>query len=238
MPSFDILHFDRHLLVVAKPARLLTAGDATGDDTLLARVREWHQRELAGTKKGFLAPVHFLDRPVSGAVMFALSSKAAARLAAAFKASQIHKTYHALVECRAKHAALSSEPVLAEDWLLKDTDRNLVTVVPKGTPAAKACALTYRLLTTPSVHGGGRAPLEVRPRTGRSHQIRVQLSSRGLSIYGDVKYGASVPWQGGAIALHARRLELAHPVGGAPLSITCPYPSGWSDIWPDVAGDS
>jgi 23S rRNA pseudouridine1911/1915/1917 synthase len=218
--ALTILYEDKHCLVAAKPARLLTASDETGDETLLAQARAYHFARQAPGKKGYLVPVHFLDRPVSGAVIFALSSKAAARLGAQLKGRAMEKVYCALVEGKAP--APSGE---LSDWLLKDHDANLVTVVPPGTADAKACKLAYRVLA----EHGGLTLLEVRPATGRSHQIRVQLSSRGMPIFGDVKYGASAPWDG-RIALHAWSVTFAHPVGQAPVTVTAPVPPYWAEL--------
>lgn len=223
-----VLFEDRHCLVVAKPARLLTASDKTGDTTLLALARAHNVAQQADGKSGYLVPLHFLDRPVSGVVMFAKSSKAAARLSEQLRGHQIDKVYHAIVE------AEPSVPRLPEgelnDWLLKNEEQNVVSTAAPKTPGAKACTLHYRLL--------GRHPqnprlarLEIRPKTGRSHQIRVQLSSRSMPIYGDVKYGASTGWDG-AIALHAASVTFAHPVSKEPVKVEAPFPESWRGLWP------
>ena len=218
----DILYEDGHCLVVAKPPRLLTASDRTGDETLLARARAFHAGRQAPGKKGYVAPIHMLDRPVSGVVLFALSSKAAGRLSEQFRSRRTEKVYRAIVE-----GAPAQPSGVLEDWLLKDRDANVVTVVPPGTPEAKPCRLAFRRLA----QAGGLTLLEIRPETGRSHQIRVQLASRGLPIYGDVKYGASRGWDG-VIALHALSLTFDHPVQKTPVTVTAPLPDGWRKIWP------
>ena len=137
----NILWHDNHCLVVNKPARLLTVGDDSGDDTLLARVRAFNASRQAPGKKGYLVPLHSLDRPVSGAVMFALSSKAASRLSAQMRDRDIGKAYLAVVEGRppAPRGVLKGA-------LLKDRERNVTTVVKASTPGAKACELAYRVL--------------------------------------------------------------------------------------------
>jgi len=219
-----ILYEDRHCLIVAKPARLLTASDKTGDQTLFALARAYHLGRQADGKKGYFAPLHFLDRPVSGVVMFALSSKAAARLSAQLRERRVDKVYLAIVE----GAPLGPAGVL-EDWLLKDHQANVVTAVAQGTPEAKKSRLAYRLLA----RRGGLSLLEIRPETGRSHQIRVQLASRGMPIYGDRKYGASVSC-GGQIALHARAVTFEHPVQRTPVTVTAPLPANWDEIWPRI----
>lgn len=220
-PSLEILFEDKHCLVVNKPARLLTASDKTGDVTLLSLLREYNQGKQAEGKKGYLVPLHFLDRPVSGVVMFAVSSKAASRLSAGFRERKIEKIYHAIVE--GKPTALEDE---LHDYLLKNHETNVVAVVRPGTPEAKACSLGFKLLKT----AGGRSLLEIKPHTGRSHQIRVQLASRQLPIFGDVKYGASQAFDG-AIALHAKTVKFVHPVTKELMEISAPIPKSWSSIW-------
>jgi 23S rRNA pseudouridine1911/1915/1917 synthase len=234
-----VLFEDRHCLAVLKPARLLTAADETGDDTLLARVKRRHaERQAAAGKAAWLAPVHFLDRPVSGVVMFALSSKAAARFQAQFAGRSVEKVYWAVVDGTPPSEA--TRGVVLEDWLLKDETTNVTRVVPPRTAGAKASVLSYRVLATE----GRRSLLEVRPKTGRSHQIRVQLAGAGLPIHGDAKYGrsgasaaAAEPFAG-AIALHARRLSLAHPVTKEPLTIVAPLPDLWKSTWPTLLAAS
>lgn len=221
--SLDVLYFDNHCVVVVKPARLLTASDKTGDETLLSRVRAWDEVvRTAEGKKPYVAPLHFLDRPVSGVVMYARSSKAAARLSQQLREHKIEKIYHAIVEGRP-----ATEAAVLDDWLLKDHEANHVTVVRPGTPGAKASRLAYKQLDV----SGPLTWLEVRPQTGRSHQIRVQLSSRGMSIYGDRKYGATTAWDG-VIALHALEVRFAHPVTKELVVVHCPVPSVWNEIWP------
>lgn len=224
-PTLRILYEDHHCLVVDKPARLITASDKTGDDTLLELARAYHFARQAPGKKGYLVPLHFLDRPVSGVVMFALSSKAAARISEQFRKGLVHKVYRAIVEGAAISAAVHS----VDSYLLKDRDRNVTTVVPAKTPGAKASLLTYQSL-------GQRGPLsllEVRPKTGRSHQIRVQLAQSGLPIYGDVKYGASSLWEH-QIALHALAVTFTHPVAKTAVTVSTPPPAIWQTIWPGV----
>lgn len=217
-----ILFEDRHVIVAAKPARMLTASDKTGDETLLERVRAHNAERQAEGKKGYLVPLHFLDRPVSGIVMFAASSKAASRMNEQFRSHRIEKIYRAVVEGEPAAAA-----GILDDWLLKDRDDNVVTAVAPGTPGAKASQLAYKRLG----HHAGRVLLELRPRTGRSHQIRVQLASRGMPIYGDRKYGASVGFDG-MIALHAYQVRFEHPVTKEQMTLTAPLPAAWSALWP------
>jgi 23S rRNA pseudouridine1911/1915/1917 synthase len=220
--TLEILYIDQHVVVVAKPARLLTASDKTGDATLLAKVRAWNAARVGEGKKGFVAPLHFLDRPVSGAVAFALSSKGASRLAAQFRERTIEKVYWAIVE--EGKAALPAAGTL-KHWLAKNRDANVSEIATPGAPGARACELSYRVLA----RAGGLALLAVEPKTGRSHQIRVQLAERGAPIVGDAKYGAREGF-GGAIALHARRLTFGHAVTGARISAEAPLPDAWQPL--------
>ena len=221
---FTVLFEDNHCLVVAKSARLLVASDDTGDETLLGLLRIYNESNQAEGKKGYVAPLHFLDRPVSGVVMFAKSSKAASRLSEDFRTRRIDKVYRAVVEGYPRDS-----DGRYEDWLLKDKDANFVKVVAPQTPGAKPCQLRCRLLA----RHGHLSLLDIHPYTGRSHQIRVQLSSRGMPIVGDTKYGASRPWDG-AIALHARRVTFTHPVSKDRLTVEAPLPPSWQELWPRI----
>lgn len=215
-----ILFEDKHCLVVHKPARLLTASDKTGDETLVQLVRAYHSARQDAGKKGYVAPLHMLDRPVSGVVMFAVSSKAATRLAEQLRRGKVEKIYRAVVEGQAP--AAQGE---LTDWLLKDHKNNVVRSVPQGTQDAKLCRLDYRVLGFTAT---GLTVVEIRPKSGRSHQIRVQLASRGMPIYGDRKYGARGDWRrddlAGVIALHAVSLTFAHPISKEMLTIESPIP--------------
>lgn len=221
---FTVLFEDNHCLVVAKPSRLLVASDDTGDETLLGLLRAYNAANQAPGKKGYVAPLHFLDRPVSGVVMFAKSSKAASRLSEDFRSRRIEKVYRAIVEGSPRET-----DAVFDDWLLKDKDANYVKVVAPHTAGAKPCQLRCRALA----HQGHLSLLDIQPHTGRSHQIRVQLSTRGMPIFGDTKYGATRPWDG-AIALHARRVTFNHPVSKDRLTVEAPLPSAWEELWPRI----
>ena len=215
--SIDILYEDNHCLAVNKPARLPTAGDESGDLPLLEFARAYLREKYQKPGNVFVGLVHRLDRPVSGVVLFARTSKAAARLSDQFRRGTVTKTYHAVVEGRSLRA--QAELV---DWLLKDETRNLVRRVPPNTPGAKRSVLIYRTL-------GELSPLtflEVTPETGRSHQIRVQLAGTGTPIYGDVKYGSTHRFHE-AIALHAAALTFEHPTRKTPVTVQAPHPPAW-----------
>ncbi|MGQ0635705.1 MAG: RluA family pseudouridine synthase [Planctomycetaceae bacterium] len=202
MNSLSVLYEDNHCLAVMKPARLLTAGDETGDPTLLDLARDYVRHKYHKPGRVFLGLVHRLDRPVSGVVLFARTSKAAARLSEQFRKGTVRKVYQAVVE-----GAVAEGSGELCDWLVKAPQANLVRRVAAGTPEARHSRLLFRRLRT----GRGLTLLEMEPQTGRSHQIRVQLAARGHPIYGDRKYGSRHSL-GGAIALHAAELTFAHPV--------------------------
>lgn len=213
----QVLFEDNHCLAVAKPARLLVAGDETGDETLLDRAKAYLKQKYAKPGDVYLGLVHRLDRPVSGVVLFARTSKAAGRLSEQFRMGTAHKVYHALVE-----STPSPPEGELHDWLLKDEKLNISRRVPGSTPGAKECVLRYRVLEPR--RPDGMSLVEVTPLTGRSHQIRVQLSGQGWPILGDAKYGARRPFDEGAIALHAYELTFEHPVRRAPVVVRCAAP--------------
>ncbi len=218
----DILYEDNHCLAINKPAGLLTQGDATGEPCLLDEAGAYLKTKYAKPGNVFLGLVHRLDRPTSGVVLLARTSKAAARLSEQFRAGTIEKVYWAIVEGRG--------PADTGEWsdvLLKDEARNVVSVVPSGTPGGQSAALAYRVLER-SRHG---CWIEVRPRTGRSHQIRVQLAARGFHIVGDQKYGAKTRLTAldgrPRVALHARELGFEHPTRQERLLVTADVDADW-----------
>jgi 23S rRNA pseudouridine1911/1915/1917 synthase len=221
MQSLEIIYEDRHLVAVMKPARIPVASESSGDDTLLAMVRAWNGGRQDEGKKGYCVPIHFLDRPVSGVILFALSSKGATRLNELFRGREIQKTYVAVIEGRPK-----DEAAVLEHWLVKDRDDNKASVVKSGHPDAKKCVLSYRVLASV----GQLSLVEVKPITGRSHQIRAQFAAIDCPLWGDLKYGASTGWDG-KVALHAARLEFKHPVGGVPMKLCARIPEYWRTIW-------
>ena len=206
-----VLYEDNHLLAVNKPAGLLTMGDDTGDETVVDLVRNYLREKYNKPGNVYVGVVHRLDRPVSGVLLLARTSKAAGRLSNQFRAGTVQKTYHAIVE-----KAPDDPEATLTDWLLKDSATNTVRCVTSKTDRAKKAVLDYRLLG--NEESGTR--LEIRPKTGRSHQIRVQLSSHEMPIVGDVKYGAS-QGLGHRILLHAVALDLEHPVRKEPLRVEC-----------------
>lgn len=218
--TLSVLFEDNHCLAVAKPPGLLVAGDDTGDETLLDRARSYLKRKYAKPGDVFLGLVHRLDRPVSGVVLYARTSKAAGRLSEQFRSGSVRKVYRAIVE------AIPQPPEgELRDWLRKDEARNQSEVVPPATPGARDCRLNYRTLKTNASRF--LALLEILPQTGRSHQIRVQLSHQGWPIVGDRKYGAQSEFDR-SIALHACELSFLHPTKKEPITVRVDPPSAWN----------
>ena len=215
-----ILFEDNHCLVVNKPARMLTASDRTGDSTLLSWCRAYNE-EAKGEGKGYLVPIHFLDRPVSGVVIFAKSSKAAARLNLAFKNRKVEKEYEAICE----GIGPVGQMVVLKGFISKDRSRNISVIRDDEVEGSKHCELSYAITSI----SGNLSSVIVKPVTGRSHQIRCQMSHAGLPLYGDQKYGARSTWVG-RIALHARSLSFPHPISKEIMTIEAPLPIGWMDL--------
>ncbi|MEE4608598.1 MAG: RluA family pseudouridine synthase [Desulfobacteraceae bacterium] len=221
----EILYADNHLLVVNKPAGLLCQGDASGDPTLVETVQAYLKERYHKPGNVFVGLVHRLDRPVAGAMVLARTSKAAARLSAAFREGRVEKIYFAVVT-----GCFENDEGRLVHWLRKISRRRRSEVAAPDTPGAREAILDYRVVDTL----GGSSLLEVVLHTGRSHQIRVQLAAVGHPILGDLKYGAAAALPGGAIALYARRLRFDHPTRAEVVEIVAPNPPGWP--WPDLGG--
>ena len=198
-----MLHADNHLLAVVKPACLPVVPDDSGDPSLLELAKAWVKREYAKPGEVFLGVVHRLDRPVSGVVLFARTSKAAARLSEQFRDGRTEKRYLAVVE-----AAPSVPRGVVEQWLIKNPRTTTVRAVRPDTEGARRAITRWRTLGKAA---SGAVALEVEPVTGRPHQIRSALASQGAVIVGDVKYGAERPLDDRSIALHAASLAVEHP---------------------------
>lgn len=207
MSAPHILFEDNHLLVVEKPENLPVQADASGDPDLLSLCKAYIKETYHKPGEAYLGLVHRLDRPVGGVTVFAKTSKAAGRLTAQFKDRTAHKRYVAIVEGT---APASGECV---DWLWKDERTNTTRVVPEGTDGAKKAILRFRTLAREN----GTSLLDVELLTGRPHQIRVQLSSRGLPIVGDMRYHPNAR-PGTQIRLHAYMLTVRHPTLNEPLT--------------------
>ena len=213
-----VIFEDNHCLAVLKPAGVLTMGDRTGDVSAVDLAREYLRTKYDKPGNVFVGVVHRLDRPVSGVLLFARTSKAAARLSEQFRKHTIRKVYHAIVEGRPPQR--QGELV---DWIVKSAESNVSRVVRQGAgDGSKEARLAYRCLKS----AAGVSLLEIDLQTGRSHQIRVQLSSRGMPICGDAKYGSQTRLDGW-LALHAASLTFEHPTLHEPISVTAPHPANW-----------
>lgn len=211
----DILYEDNHLIAVNKRAGDIVQVDETGDEPLDEQVKKYIAKKYNKPNGAFLGVVHRLDRPVSGVILFAKTSKALERMNAVFKNREVRKTYFAVV--RNKPARPEGNLV---HWLIKNPQKNLVTAYNKEVPNSQRSELDYKLLA----EVGGYYLLQVNPLTGRSHQIRVQLSTMNCPIVGDNKYGYPRGSRKGSICLHARRLEFIHPVQKEKVSIFAKLP--------------
>lgn len=214
--NLQVLFEDNHLIVVNKRAGDIVQGDKTGDTPLSETVKAYIKKKYQKPGDVYLGVVHRIDRPVSGVVLFARTSKALARLNAMFQKREVEKTYWAIVKNKP-----SAERGKLTDWLYKVEKQNKSYVTATSRPDAKKAVLDYNLLASSDSY----FLLEVSPETGRHHQIRVQLAAMGCPIKGDLKYGFDRSNEDGSICLHARMLKINHPVGNAPLEFTAPVPS-------------
>lgn len=222
---FQILYEDNHLIIVNKQAGDIVQGDKTGDIPLCDIIKEYIKRRDHKPGNVFLGVVHRLDRPVSGAVLFAKTSKALARMNALFaQHEKVQKTYWAIV---------SNQPSQAEGtlvhWITRDEKRNIARAYEREVPNSKRAVLDYKLIA----QGERYWLLEVVLHTGRHHQIRCQLAKMGCPIKGDLKYGAPRSNPDGSISLHARRLGFEHPVTHEQVTVEAPVPA--DKLWQVIA---
>jgi 23S rRNA pseudouridine1911/1915/1917 synthase len=213
----DILYEDNHCIAVAKPSGVTCAHFQGEEQTLDRLVKHYLKEKYRKPGQVFLGIVQRLDKPVSGVLLFARTSKAAARLCEQFREGTIEKVYWAIVEGQVQREAGS-----LEDWLRKNPLTRHVEVLEPHTPGARQSLLHYQRRG----QNAGLTWLEVRPQTGRTHQLRVQLSHHGHPIYGDARYG-SVRTFGNAIALHAHSLTFLHPVRYEPITVSADLPAAW-----------
>ncbi|NBO91929.1 MAG: RluA family pseudouridine synthase [Planctomycetia bacterium] len=231
--SLVVLYEDNHCLAVAKPAGLLTQGVPAGIPTLEAEARSYLKTKYHKEGNVYLGIPHRLDRPVSGVVLFARSSKAAARLAEQFRDRTVSKVYVGLVEYSGTPPAMEGQWA---DHLRKIQSESRTEVVAAEHPEGKVSALHFRRMSSDERF----ALLRLEPLTGRMHQIRVQAASRGWPIAGDIQYGAVTPFgppvelsRDRIIALHGWQLTFRHPIRYEPVTIQAPLPSIWGD-WSKV----
>ena len=213
--TIRVLYEDNHLLVVEKPPNVPVQADASGDEDLLTACKGYIKEKYQKPGEVYLGLVHRLDRPVGGVMVFARTSKAAARLTEQFSAHRAQKRYAAVVEGSAPGAGRLS------DWLLKNEGTNTTSVVKEGTPGAKLARLSFRTLA----RGAGLSLLDVELQTGRPHQIRVQLSHSGFPLKGDQRYNPDAR-VGDQIRLWAYALTIAHPTLKEPMTFYAlpPFP--------------
>ena len=212
-----VVYEDNHIIVVNKTASEIVQADKTGDTPLSETVKQYLKEKYQKPGNVFLGVTHRLDRPVSGLVIFAKTSKALTRLNEMFRAGEVKKTYWAVV----KNAPKESEGELVH-FLVRNEKQNKSYAYDKEVPNSKKAVLDYRLI--------GRSEnyylLEVDLKTGRHHQIRCQLAKMGCPIKGDLKYGSPRSNPDGSICLHARRVRFVHPVSKELIELKAPIPEG------------
>ncbi len=214
-PPLQVLYEDNHLIAINKRPSDIVQGDKTGDEPLNEIVKSYIKVKYDKPGKVFIGTIHRIDRPVSGIVLFARTSKALERMNKMFKEKNIQKTYWAVV----KNKPATDTGVLT-NYLLKNEKQNKSYVVDKDKKGALACELSYTLISA----SDNFYLLEVKPATGRHHQIRVQLARMGCPIKGDLKYGFARSNKDASIHLHAREVEFLHPVSGENIHIIAPPP--------------
>ena len=227
--SLAVVLEDNHLLAVAKPAGVPVVPDESGDDSLLDMAKRYLKRKYAKPGEVFLGVVHRLDRPVSGLVLFARTSKAAGRLSTQWRMRSVEKVYRAVV-----HGSPPSEDGTIVQWLRKDTSRNVVEVLelPDVKQACVVGAKQARTAWKVLQRRSGRALLQLEPLTGRPHQLRLACASLGTPIEGDLKYGAPAALPDRSIALHAAELGFDHPTRGERMQLAVDPPPVFSELLP------
>jgi 23S rRNA pseudouridine1911/1915/1917 synthase len=211
----EVLYEDNHIIAVNKRASDIVQGDKTGDKPLPDFVKDYIKKKYHKPGEVFLGVVHRLDRPVSGVVLFARTSKALSRLNEMFREKKVQKTYWAIVKNKPEN---TSDTLI--HFLLKNQAKNKSQAFSREGNHALRSELSYELIKSLKKYH----LLEVSPKTGRHHQIRVQLSKIGCPIKGDVKYGFDRTNKDKSIHLHARKIDFIHPVKKEPISITAPTP--------------
>ena len=210
-----VLYEDNHIIIINKAAGEIVQGDKTGDESLCDTMKAYIKEKYAKPGYVFIGLPHRLDRPVSGVVVFAKTSKALERLNRMFSEGSVKKIYWALT----KGIPVPAEAEL-ESWILRNEKMNKSFSYPKEVKGSKRAVLHYRLAAASQNYN----LIEVELKTGRHHQIRCQLSSIGCPIKGDLKYGAQRSNPDGSISLHARYIEFVHPVSKELIAVTAPLP--------------
>ena len=214
MSDLSVIYEDNHILVVNKAAGLLVQDDQTGDESLVDIAKRYIKNKYKKPGDVFLGLVHRLDRPTTGVIVLARTSKALTRLNKQFKHRIPKKVYRAVI------SGTPDSSAILEHYLKKNSSQNKSFHYPKTTPKTKHAILRYRLVESLKTYH----VLEIELETGRHHQIRAQLAAVGLHIKGDLKYGAKRPNANGSIHLHARSLRFIHPTKKEEIEFIAPYP--------------
>lgn len=212
----NVVYEDNHIIIVNKQSGEIVQGDKTGDTPLSDIVKQYIKEKYNKPGNVFLGVVHRLDRPVSGLVVFAKTSKALSRLNEMFRTGDVHKTYWAIV----KKNDIAPEATLT-DWLTRNEQQNKSYAHNREVPGAKKAVLSYKVRSMSDNY----MLLEVRLMTGRHHQIRCQLAHMGCPIKGDLKYGSPRSNPDGSISLMSRRVEFVHPVSKETIAVEAPVPN-------------
>jgi len=221
----QVIYEDNHIIVVSKRSGEIVQGDKTGDEPLSETVKAYLKEKYQKPGNVFLGVVHRLDRPVSGLVVFARTSKALTRLNKMFAEGEVHKTYWAIVN---NNRSPINGYCMLTHWLTRNEQQNKSYAYDHEVPHSKKAQLRYRVLAC-----GERYQLvEVELLTGRHHQIRCQLAAAGMNIRGDLKYGAKRSNPDGSISLLSRRIQFVHPVSGEEIRLEAPLPDDplWSAL--------
>lgn len=220
MTEADIVYEDNHLIIVNKKSGELVQGDNTGDKSLIDTIKDYLKKKYNKPGNVFLGLVHRLDRPVSGLVIFAKTSKALSRMSEMFRNGEVEKRYWAIV---VKHPPRKKDTI--ESYLFRNQKQNKTYVVDANRKDAKLSKLSYTVLGSIERYH----LLEIELHTGRHHQIRCQLSSVGSCIKGDLKYGASRSNKDASISLISKKLRFIHPVSKELISLDAELPK--TDLW-------
>ena len=221
----QVIYEDNHVIIVSKQSGEIVQGDKTGDVPLSETVKQYIKEKYQKPGAVFLGVVHRLDRPVSGLVVFARTSKALSRLNTMFRDGAVHKTYWAIVQHKPQH----DEGTL-EHWLTRNEQQNKSYAYDHEVPGSKKAILKYRVIGQSERY----CLVEVNLMTGRHHQIRCQLAAMGCPIKGDLKYGAKRSNPDGSISLLSRRVEFVHPVSKENIIVEAPLPS--DTLWQSFKG--
>lgn len=220
----NVVYEDNHIIIVNKQSGEIVQGDKTGETPLSDIVKQYIKEKYNKPGNVFLGVVHRLDRPVSGLVVFAKTSKALSRLNEMFRTGDVHKTYWAIV----KKNDIAPEATLT-DWLTRNERQNKSYAHNREVPGAKKAVLSYKVRSMSDNY----MLLEVRLMTGRHHQIRCQLAHMGCPIKGDLKYGSPRSNPDGSISLMSRRVEFVHPVSKETIAVEAPVPD--DRLWQALA---